>query len=207
MQRNRKLALHRILFIAFFSCQAIARFTLDTCWGKDCVLSTTQNTFCFFPDRQSGLQTLPIICTGTQADLASVLNVHLQQDLSIAYYNGVDNSRLGGVDFTVPGDTSIIRLCVSGQAADMTYSTLCVNAAGNNVLQGSPFCKVRVVPMVVSDGCYNITSSATSTSSSTSTSTNKSLAKKENIAGKVGGILFGIFISLLVISVIASKCC
>jgi hypothetical protein len=119
---------------------------------------------------------MPTRCTGTQANLASVLNVHLQQSLSIAYYNGVDNSRLGGVNFSVPGETTFDYVFL-GKRRLIGPLLECRFAVGNiNVLQGSPSCKVRVVPIVVSDGCYNITSS-----SSTSTSTNKSSesAKKD----------------------------
>jgi hypothetical protein len=122
-----------LLGAIFLSNQVAARFTLDTCCIKinDCVLRTTQRSMCFVPDGTVAITP----CSGAgHADLATVFQTHLQQDLSIAYYNGLDNTRLGGVDFNVPSDGSIVRLCLSGEAVGGSYWTLCLNAVGDNVL-------------------------------------------------------------------------
>jgi len=131
---------------------------------------------CYVPDGTVAITP----CSGAgHADLATVFQTHLQQDLSIAYYNAVDNTRLGGVDFDVPSDGTIIRLCLSGQAVGGSYWTLCLDAVGDNVLSGSPvFCKLRQVPASVSDGCYSISATGNTTMSvpATSTSTRKNSA-------------------------------
>lgn len=160
-QSSKFFSLNMTLCICLSIQGALARFTLETCWGKDCILRTPQNTLCFIPSAAVAATQ----CTQTHADFASVLKVHLGQDLSIAYYNGVDNTRLGGIDYTVPGDGSIIRLCLSGQAVDGSFATLCLNAVGDNRLEGSSWCEVGLVPKAVSDGCYStaVTSTATTT--------------------------------------------
>ena len=134
-----------------------ARFTRTTCWyneGYDCVQRNAAGTWCYIPNISGGGATA---CTGpispTDADFASVLAVHLAQGLSIAHYNGIDNSFLGGANYSIPADPGIIRLCVSGQSGDGGYQTLCQNAADDNSL-GGPNCQVVLGQKNVTDGCY-----------------------------------------------------
>ena len=124
---------------------------------------------CYVPDGTTAITP----CSGYgHADLATVFQAHLKQDLSIAYYNGVDNTRLGGVDFNVPTDGTIIRLCLSGLATRGDYWTLCLDAVGDNELAGSPVsCKLRQAPASVSDGCYIRAAGNTTMTSVTATAT------------------------------------
>ncbi|KAF9535700.1 hypothetical protein CPB83DRAFT_842182 [Crepidotus variabilis] len=157
---------YNLWILAIFP-QTFARFTLDTCWSTDCVLQTSTGQFCYYP----GQKITTTRCINSQEDLAMVMEAHFRQDLSIAYYNGVDNTRLGGVNFTVPDDKSIIRLCVSGRTAGGGYySTLCVNGYDNNVLQSSPYCEIAGAPKV-SDGCYEIANSTTTIANPSATHT------------------------------------
>jgi hypothetical protein len=173
------------LVLFFLSNQVAARFTLKTCSSTDCVLNTAAG-LCYVPDGT----TVIVPCSGAgHADLATVFQTHLRQDLSIAYYNAVDNSRLGGIDFTVPSDGSIVRLCLSGQAAGGDLWTLCLDAMGDNTLSGSPvYCKLRQAPAHVSDGCYGRSSVAGNTTTITSSkggaATSTSIQKNWAVAEK-----------------------
>ncbi|KAF9535701.1 hypothetical protein CPB83DRAFT_842183 [Crepidotus variabilis] len=131
-----------------------ALFTQTTRWGAVSIQRNSQGTFCYVP---ASATTRDTTCKGSSADLASVLQVHLVQGLSIAYYNGVDNVLLGGSNYSLPAPANmpIIRLCVSGRAGDGGFETLCVNAAADNQLSGSPLCQVVLAQQFVSDGCYD----------------------------------------------------
>lgn len=182
------------LLVISLSHQVAARFTLKTCWYQDCVSRTAAGSMCYVPD--SKLATTP--CTGVgHADLSTAFETHMRQDLSIAYYDGLDNVRLGGVDFNVPSDGSIVRLCLSGMAVGGSFFTLCLNAVGDNVLWGDSlaYCRQRRVPAAVSDGCYNITagnSTSMGPTSPTSTSIRKNSAV--SVKGFNGFFLFFIYI-------------
>lgn len=164
-----------------------ARFTKTTCWtGQNtaCIQKNAAGAWCYVPNVHPELVTTA--CTGatsyTDADFATVLEVHLAQGLSVAYYNGVGNSLLGGADYSVPSNPGIIRLCASGQAGDGNYQTICVNALADNTFGGSPYCQVIRGQKNVTDGCYSpnvvvhspssITSSPGSVSTSSPGSTN-----------------------------------
>jgi hypothetical protein len=130
------------------------RFTQPSCVYGACVQQDSTGRWCYIPNPAI---TTNINCTGgsgADSTMIGVMNVHFQQGLSIAYYNGVDNTLLGGPDFSVPTTDGIIRLCVSGRAGDGSFQTLCDNVAGDNTIQGAPFCFVALGQNVVSDGCY-----------------------------------------------------
>jgi len=136
----------------------MARFTQAVCAGLDCVEKNSNGTWCYLP--QAGEADGATTCTGTAVDLSSVLLAHLAQDLSIAYYNPLDNTRLGGSDYPVSPDVGITRLCLSGKAGDGTVQTRCVNAIGDNSIDAYYYkiCEVSLAPAAVIDGCYQGTS-------------------------------------------------
>jgi len=92
--------------------------------SHECVQRNTANTsWCYVP---SAIATLTTACIGEHLDLANVANVHAAQDLSITYYNGADDQRLGGADWPFPiGTVGIYRLCLSGRAGEGLVQTLC----------------------------------------------------------------------------------
>ena len=85
----------------------------------------------------------------------------------------MDNTRLGGVDYSVPSVAGIIRMCLSNSAGDGILQTLCFNVAADNSVDGFPVCVVNDGPPVVSDGCYaeKINTTATMTNTPTYFST------------------------------------
>ena len=121
-----------------------------------CVQQNSKGTWCYAPE--SGHYTATTVvtsCTGPDhVELQGALQSHLNQNLSIAYYNGVDNKQLGGVDYAVPTASGIVRLCLSNSAGDGILQTLCFNVVGDNSVDGFPFCLVYGGPPVVTDGCY-----------------------------------------------------
>jgi hypothetical protein len=150
--------LRNILMLALLaSCYVAplhARFTQTTCWtgeNTECIEQNTRGSWCYVPT--SGL-TMATTCTGSSADFASVLEVHLTQGLSVAYYSGIDNTLLGGGDYPIPSNPGVIRLCVSGRSGDGNPQTLCVNALADNAFGNHPYCQVIRGQENVTDGCY-----------------------------------------------------
>ena len=150
-----------------------ARFTKTTCWiglNTACIQQNAAGAWCFIPNAAEGQ---PATCTGNNkfanADFATVLEVHLAQGLSVAYYNGIDNSLLGGADYDIPSNPGVIRLCASGQAGDGSDLTICVNALADNTF-GGPNCQVLLGQKNVTDGCYSPNVVAHSPSSTISSS-------------------------------------
>jgi hypothetical protein len=144
-----------------------------------------------------------------------VLNVHLNQGLSIAYYNGIDNALLGGADYSLPAPANmpIIRLCVSGQAGDgYYYETICVNAVADNVLANTPYCEVALGQKQVTDGCYvpNVTwtaPSSTGAATYTAGAYGGSGSGGSNYINSAAGIevkfaLSSIFVAIIVVSML-----
>lgn len=132
-----------------------ARFTQTTCWADQCIQQNSFGTWCYIPN-SAPLRTTS--CTGTNpanADMASVMEAHLSQGLSIAFYNGVDNAFLGGANFSVPANPGIMRMCVSGQAGNGQLKTVCVNVLVDNAYESNDFCEVARGQQNVIDGCYN----------------------------------------------------
>lgn len=145
-----------VLFVAtLFATLAETRFSLISCWYADCVQQNAQGTWCYVPHAAATRQ---ISCIAEQADFQSVMQVHLNQGLSIAFYRGADNSLLGGSNWPVPSYPGVVRLCMSGQAGDGSFLTTCVNAAADNQINGNygtPVCQVALPQRNVTDGCYD----------------------------------------------------
>ena len=134
---------------------AHARFTKATCVFTECIQQNAAGAWCYIPI--SGL-TRATSCNGgddESTDFATVLEVHLAQSLSIAYYNGVDNTLLRGANYPISATPGIVRLCASGMSGDGNLQTLCVNAVADNAFANRPYCHVLRGQNNVSDGCYN----------------------------------------------------
>ena len=130
------------------------KFITPTCRAgtRYCVQQNSKGTWCLVPETHSGL---PTSCVGdNHIELQGALQAHLKQDLSIAYYNAVDNARLGGVNYNIPTVPGVVRMCLSNRGGDGILQTLCFNVAADNSIDGFPYCLVTGGPPVVSDGCY-----------------------------------------------------
>ncbi|EDR15952.1 uncharacterized protein LACBIDRAFT_321052 [Laccaria bicolor S238N-H82] len=173
---GRKLHNFLLPLLAFHYMAPInARFTKTTCWtgmNTACIQQNAAGAWCFIPNVAGGITATS--CTGTDsypdADFATVLEVHLAQGLSVAYYNGIGNSLLGGADYPIPSNPGVIRLCASGQAGDGNYLTVCMNALSDNTFGAIPYCDVVRGQKNVTDGPSSIISSPGSVSTSESTS-------------------------------------
>lgn len=176
-----------VVFLLFQQVRSL--FTEGACWpGTARCIQRSAGTasWCFVAVARDSTTTS---CVGPAVDFQTVLAEHLSQDLSIAYYDGASNRRLGGAsEYNVTGAVGVIRLCASGLAGNGVLYTICTNVAADNVFNGSPACVVIGGPARVNDGCYDLarqqtrsttttstprtsaTSSSTTTSSTTSTS-------------------------------------
>jgi hypothetical protein len=134
---------------------AHARFTKTTCVGTECIQQNALGAWCYIPVSTLTRATSCNGGTDESTDFATVLEVNLAQTLSIAYYNGVDNTFLGGANYPISATPGIIRLCASGRSGDGNLQTLCVNAVADNAFANSPYCHVLRGQNNVSDGCYD----------------------------------------------------
>ena len=158
-----------VFFLTFVQLSQ-GKFLKAVCRGESryCVQQNSKGTWCYSPEAIH--DSLSTSCTGdTHVELQGALHSHLKQNLSIAYYNGVDNKRLGGVDYAVPTASDIVRMCLSNAAGDGILQTLCFNVAGDNSIAGYPSCLVYGGPPVVTDGCYpeNLNTNATTANTPT----------------------------------------
>lgn len=154
--------------------------TSNSTWDGNSVQPNKSGTFCYFP---AANQTNATFCTGghsSDTTYQPVLNIHLHlsQGWSIAYYSA-NNVLLGNQDYPVIAGTGT-RECLSGQAGDGTYQTLCQGIDyNNNIAEAGSFCQVKLGQTYVSDGCYvampNTTSTTTVPASTSSTSTTSPL--------------------------------
>ena len=159
MGRNLRNLLLSLL-ASYYVAPTHARFTKTTCYNDGntaCIQQNAAGTWCYIPDVSPRLVTTS--CTGTNsisdANFATVLEVHLAQGLSVAYYNGIDNSLLGGANYSIPSNPGVIRLCVSGQSGDGNYQTVCMNTVADNTFFASSYCEVIRGQKNVTDGCYS----------------------------------------------------
>ncbi|TEB32341.1 hypothetical protein FA13DRAFT_1813299 [Coprinellus micaceus] len=129
-----------------------ASFTQTTCWGSNCIQQNSEGTWCYIPAAGA---TRATTCTGTSIDWANVLEKHLQQGLSIAYYNGAGDTFAGGADLAIGDNPGVMRLCMSGQSGDGNYQTTCVNVNADNQIPTTGGCTVIRAQAEVSDGCYD----------------------------------------------------
>lgn len=129
------------------------------CWDYNCVEEKSPGKICYYP---AGGQAKSTFCSGgssVNAAFQTVLDTHLNQSLSIAYYSPITNEQLGGVNYTLthtltPGTN--VTLCLSGQVGKSNeYQTLCEPAEfDNDITLPGPWCYVTVAQHYVSDGCY-----------------------------------------------------
>lgn len=129
-----------------------ARFTQTTCWGNNCVQKNSAGTWCYIPAAGA---TRATTCTGAAVDFANVLEAHLAQGLSVAYYNGAGDSFLGGADSEIGDNPGVVRLCMSGQSGDGNFQTTCVNVSADNTIPTTGGCTVIAAQREVTDGCYD----------------------------------------------------
>ena len=92
-----------------------SRFIQATCRAgtRYCVQKNSRGTWCLSTE---AVHVVATDCPRGHLELQGAPDIHLKQDLSIAYYDGVDNSRLGGADYPVNTTSGIVRLCVSNRA-------------------------------------------------------------------------------------------
>jgi hypothetical protein len=128
------------------------------CWSNNCVEEKSPGHICYFP---AANQTNATSCSGghdLDSSYQSVVDIHLAQSLSIAYYMPLTNVKLGGVNYslsTLAPNTSI-TICLSGQVGSGgAYQTLCEPAdVDNDITEPGPFCQIAIAQHYVSDGCY-----------------------------------------------------
>ena len=147
------------LLASYYVAPVHPRFTKTTCWiglNTACIQHNAAGAWCYIPNVAGGI--VATSCTGTDSytdtDFATVLEVHLAQGLSVAYYNGIGNSFLGGADYPIPSNPGVIRLCASGQSGDGNYLTVCMNALADNTFGATSYCAVIRGQKNVTDGCY-----------------------------------------------------
>lgn len=144
------------LFLSFIHI-ASPRISNTSCWpgldGRRCVQRTQDGLFCYVGIAGQASES---DCKGASADFAGVLAAHNAQHLSMAYYDGQNRPFPGGIDFEVPGDGRVVRLCLSGLAGNGELQTACANVDKDNQLWSGtgPTCLVLGGPVEVSDGCY-----------------------------------------------------
>jgi hypothetical protein len=117
----------------------------------DAVEQNVQGTWCYYPKPDSNPQT---ICRGANADIQAVVDAHLNQTISISYYNAA-LTRMGGAEWPFPASTQEkFYLCLSGRAGDGSYETSCERSVADNRIHDLVRCVVALGQMEVSDGCY-----------------------------------------------------
>ena len=176
------MALIRLGLVVSILQTSFALFSQTTHWTGLTIQKNSQGAWCFLPWAAYPVRT--VACTGSSSDFATVLDVHLNQGLSIAYYNGIDNTLLGGANYSLPVEANmpIIRLCVSGLAGDgYYYETICTNAVADNVWENSPACQVALGQKAVTDGCYD--PSKVRTGGGTGTSTEGAMCTCTGVSG------------------------
>lgn len=147
-------------------------------WNGNYVKPNRAGTFCYVP---AANQTNATFCSGGHSQSPSfqnVLEIHLNltEGWSIAYYNS-DNKPLGNQNYSVTPNTGTIQ-CLSGQAGDKSYQTMCMGVdSDNNIDEAGSYCQVKAGQIYVSDGCYTAMPNTTTSSTAggpTSTSSNPS---------------------------------
>jgi hypothetical protein len=124
---------------------SFAGFTKPARWGSTNLIiqRNSAGTWCFLP--VAG-ETTAIDCKGDHADLQTTLTAHLQQDLSIAYYNAIDNTRRGGATWSITNATELMHLCASGRGGDGIVQTICSTVRADDTFAGTPYCEVALGP-------------------------------------------------------------
>ena len=143
----------------------------NTTWdGNSVKPKPNEATFCYKPAPN---QTNATSCLGGHSEDTSfgpVLNFHLNlsQGWSIAYYTA-NSTLLGNQTYPVIANTGTLQ-CLSGQADDGTYQTMCMGIDyNNNIVEPGSYCQVKLGQTYVSDGCYTAMSNTTTSTATTST--------------------------------------
>jgi hypothetical protein len=129
---------------------AFAAITMPLTSSGDAVQQNSAGTWCYYPKADRSLRT---ICRGAGADFQTVVDTHINQTISISYYNAA-LVRVGGAEWPLPASLQEKTfLCLSGRAGDGSYETACELSRQDNVIHIISRC-VAVGQRVVSDGCY-----------------------------------------------------
>lgn len=144
---------------------SLGRYNLQTCWGSGdnewCIDRNAQGTWCFstvkgYRGESGQLSECNQVAAHNSPDFTLIMRAHLQQDRSIAYYNGVDNQVLGGPEWPVPENAGITRICISTIGGDGWGVSACTLAAKDNEWpMDAIWCAVQTIPKNVTDGCYD----------------------------------------------------
>ena len=141
-------SLSAILFTVHVASAAI---TMPLTSSGDAVQQNSAGTWCYYPKADRNLQT---ICREASADFQAVVDTHINQTISISYYNAA-LVRVGGAEWLLPASVQEkTYLCLSGRAGDGSYETSCELSRRDNVIRAFPRCVVAVGQRVVTDGCY-----------------------------------------------------
>ncbi|TEB32327.1 hypothetical protein FA13DRAFT_247243 [Coprinellus micaceus] len=149
-----------------FACltQVFGRFNLETCWPDtpdQCIKRNKNGTgWCYYPTGGFKSSYAKTNCSTADdghgaSDFRLAMRAHLQQTVSIGYYSGSNHTLLGGVDWPVPDNPGVVRLCMTGLGTDNIYRSTCVNAVSDNTLPSyAGWCSVNFGQQFVIDGCY-----------------------------------------------------
>lgn len=173
-------------------------------WNGNSVQPNAAGTFCYYPGAN---QTNATFCSGGHSEDTSfqpVLNIHLHlaKGWSIAYYSA-SNEPLGNQSYQVIANTGTLQ-CLSGQAGDGTYQTMCMGIDyDNNIAEAGKYCQVKLGQSYVSDGCYSAMPNTTSTTSqpsstsSTNPSTNPSSTSSSYMNPAIGTIIIPVVLGIM----------
>ena len=130
---------------------AFAAITMPLTSYGNAVQQNSAGTWCYYPKVDRDLQT---ICRGPSADYQAVVDAHINQTISVSYYNAA-LVRVGGAEWLLPASAQEkTYLCLSGRAGDGSYQTSCGLSTRDNVIYTLFRCDVAVGQRVVTDGCY-----------------------------------------------------
>ena len=194
------LGIFLILFV-FHLVQVHAAFNqpnnTNATWSENSVQPNGAGTFCYFP---AANQTNATFCSGGHSEDTSfqpVMNIHLHlsKGWSIAYYSA-NNTLLGNQSYQVIANTGTVQ-CLSGQAGDGTYQTMCMGIDyDNNIVEAGKYCQVKLGQTYVSDGCYHAMPNTTSTANQpTSTSSNPS--STPSVTNPIGTIVVPVVLGIM----------
>jgi hypothetical protein len=175
-------------------------------WSGNTVQPNEAGTFCYFP---AANQTNATFCSGGHSGDTSFrpvleIHLHLSKGWSIAYYNA-NNALLGNQNYSVIANTGTVQ-CLSGQAGDGTYQTMCMDIDyDNNIAEAGSYCQVKLGQTYVSDGCYtampNTTTSSSSSTASQPTSTSSTSTNPSSstpfVTNPIGTIVVPIVLGIL----------
>ena len=127
-----------------FACvvQVLGRFNLETCrpdTTPDQCIKRNKNGTGYYPTDGFKASYAKTNCSTADdghgaSDFRLAMRAHLQQTISIGYYSGINHTLLGGVDWPVPDNPGVVRLCMTGLGTDIIYRNTCVNAVSDNTL-------------------------------------------------------------------------